>query len=91
MKETYLPDVIKEKQLFNISVKASFIIDGGVKYGKKSSEWRVQVPAIMNIYDGRSEKQTNVKFQLQARYTGTNLNAYGLQISKIKLSNNWRG
>jgi hypothetical protein len=88
--QNYIQDVIEQKQFFNVSVIGSFIIDQGFKYGKRTNEWRVQVPAIINIYDGRSQKQTNVKFQFVVKYTGTNLNAYGLEISQIKLTNNWR-
>lgn len=90
MQDHYMPDVLSQKQFFNVSVRSSFIIDRGFKGDQPTNEWRVQVPAVVNIFDGRTQKQTDVKFQFVVKYTGTDLNPYGLQISQIRLTNDWR-
>lgn len=87
--KTYIPDIIAQKEFFNISVLSSFVIDTGIKHGKSINEWRIQVPAIINIYNGVNLKHTNVKFQIVVSYTGTTANSYGMKITAIKLLNNW--
>jgi len=87
--KNYITDLVKQKQFFNISVLSSFIIDLGDKYSKATNEWRIQVPAIINIYNGTDNLHTKIKFQMLVSYTGTRENPYGMKITNIKMLNSW--
>ncbi|MBK2124445.1 DotI/IcmL family type IV secretion protein [Fangia hongkongensis] len=87
LKKEYLPNLVSQKQFLNISVESSFIIENGMRYGKKTNEWQIQVPAILSINNGRTTKNANIKLQMGITRTNTTRNNYGLQISWIKINN----
>lgn len=87
LKADYLPSLVSQKQFLNISVVSSFIIEQGAQYGKETSEWQVQVPAVLSINNGRTTKNANIKLQMGITRTNTTLNPYGLQISWLTINN----
>jgi hypothetical protein len=87
----YVPQIIKNKQFFNVSVISSFIIGKAEMGYDSANSWRLQVPAIINIYNGIQDDHSNIKLQMIVKMTGTDKNPYGMEITDIQMINSWKG
>ncbi|GGF92565.1 MULTISPECIES: DotI/IcmL/TraM family protein [Cysteiniphilum] len=86
--ENIVPGLKENSSFISVKIISSFITDRSLN--KAHSVWRVQVPAIINIFNGRVSTSKRVKFQLVINDTGTTLNSYGMQIFHIQVNANWQ-
>lgn len=86
--ENIVPSLKENSAFISVKIVSSFVTDRSLN--KTHSVWRVQVPAIINIFNGRVSTSKRVKFQLIINDTGTTLNSYGMQISHIQVNANWQ-
>ena len=87
--DTNLVPSLKENNAFiSVKVISSFIMERSLNQNK--TVWRIQVPAVINVFNGRVSVSKSVKFQILVNDTGTRLNSYGMQISRIQVNANWQ-